>query len=692
MYQTTDYYRKAIDGNKRGTFRAEIHVNGVLLDPDAIKEMSHTSYIVPDGIGIGNAMSSVLKITAQTENMFENAELGVGIIMEMKPQREYIPIGRFVVETVERNEDTITVTAYDNIKRMDVPYVSRLKYPAALFEVAQEICASSGVMINPDVTFPDMEIPKAISGTCREAIAKAAEYMGCNVVADRNGDIDFRWFSQAPLTIDPEYRHYSFEKQENDYTLGSIVCITGDTTTITSGEGKGISISDPDMTQDRLDELREKLTITYRGGKCAFLGDPAIEVGDIITITDLSGNGYQVPVMEMTTTFDGGIKQEITAFAETDTQVELNSGVSITKRLIGIEKSLDGIVATVGREYATREYLQAQLKIAADEISSTVSQSLDGETLVSKINQTAKEIIINASKINLQGYATFTDLEGGGKCTINGANITAGTIMSQNYLKKDKDGNIIYDNNGEAVATGEGTMMDLESGRTTFSGKYNYAWLDKPSEEHNGAIDMESGRIRVYDRNADAFLYISYEGISTTVDANEASGVLDYRSDLFGDSAQGNQYKGVTLLTKGSPAAMASKISDVIIAPHMEDKANGNKITVTTRDNGNAAINYGQRAYDGTLKRFTNASGMEFSCDPDDPTVYINDGDGNRGKGNIVAANLPKAVKGAKAVMDDAGRITRLSCTMEDGSRETVDVSYNDAGDIARVGDTTITY
>lgn len=60
----------------------------------------------------------------------------------------------------------------------------------------------------------------------------------------------------------------------------------------------------------------------------------------------------------------------------------------------------------------------------ADNIALKVSK--DG--IISAINQSAESVTIDASKINLSGYVTVTDLSTGGRTTIDGSNITTGSI------------------------------------------------------------------------------------------------------------------------------------------------------------------------------------------------------------------------------------------------------------------------
>lgn len=71
----------------------------------------------------------------------------------------------------------------------------------------------------------------------------------------------------------------------------------------------------------------------------------------------------------------------------------------------------------------------AEFSVKEGEIQSKVSSSdYNGNTIASMINQTATTVQISASKINLNGYVTVTDLSTSGSTTINGSNITTGTI------------------------------------------------------------------------------------------------------------------------------------------------------------------------------------------------------------------------------------------------------------------------
>lgn len=70
----------------------------------------------------------------------------------------------------------------------------------------------------------------------------------------------------------------------------------------------------------------------------------------------------------------------------------------------------------------------AQIKVETDQIKQTVSEKVDGNKIISFINQSPETVKILASKLELTGYATFYALGTEGQTVINGANISTGNI------------------------------------------------------------------------------------------------------------------------------------------------------------------------------------------------------------------------------------------------------------------------
>lgn len=117
-----------------------------------------------------------------------------------------------------------------------------------------------------------------------------------------------------------------------------------------------------------------------------------------------------------------------------------------------IAQTSNSITLGVSKKLNDYYYTKSEIDITNKEIKSTVSEKVGNDEVISKINQSAEKIQISATKLDLEGYATFSDLSTSGKTTINGDNITTGTIKSKNYA---------VDENGNATA---GTQINLTNG------------------------------------------------------------------------------------------------------------------------------------------------------------------------------------------------------------------------------------
>ena len=75
-----------------------------------------------------------------------------------------------------------------------------------------------------------------------------------------------------------------------------------------------------------------------------------------------------------------------------------------------------------------QKWANIQVKKDLGEISIEVGKKVDNDNVISAINLSPEQATIQAQKLNLQGYITATDLAGTGTTTINGSNITTGTL------------------------------------------------------------------------------------------------------------------------------------------------------------------------------------------------------------------------------------------------------------------------
>lgn len=145
-------------------------------------------------------------------------------------------------------------------------------------------------------------------------------------------------------------------------------------------------------------------------------------------------------------------------------------------------------------EYATLKTMESRLTMTADSITSTVSQKVGKDEIISSINQSAESIKINANKVNITGFVTFNNLKNSGETTINGSNITTGKIH-------DANNNMVLD-----LSTGAITAKKLSVISTYFTLMDNgYCYWGGIT---GSKIGIENGIIKAYWSNKPTGAYI----------------------------------------------------------------------------------------------------------------------------------------------------------------------------------------
>lgn len=179
------------------------------------------------------------------------------------------------------------------------------------------------------------------------------------------------------------------------------------------------------------------------------------------------------------------INQKLTGYSTTE---EMNSAINIKS---------NEITSSVSKTYSTKQELttaKSEIKQTTDSITSTVSKKVGNNEVISKINQSAETVTINANKVNLSGYVTVSNLKTAGKTTINGSNITTGTIdaskatITNINASNIKSGTI----SGRAISGGSITGTTITNGNN-FKVDANGNMSCSNATIKNGKIELQSG-------------------------------------------------------------------------------------------------------------------------------------------------------------------------------------------------------
>ena len=315
MYtKVSDNFGNRIMGDGR-TFRARITCD----DSVDMKCIAGTG---TSTLEIGCASSTQLDITMiQPDISLTGREflLEIGLMLD-DDSIEYVKMGYFMAQKPTVDDGRITFTAYDRMAyKMSGYYLSNLLYPCDISEVCAEIETLTGIRMKNAPS--GINISKNFDGyTYRQAVGFIAGLTGKFATFDRNGVLDFRWYTTTDYSVGLNRSFDDVVVQENMFQVGYISCAVDENSTIKSGQGlTGIATSNFLMTQEILDGLYAKLKdMSYHPTTCSFAGDMRLELGDIVQVLSRDGKAYPVPVMSLDFSYDGGLITAIGSYGSTE--------------------------------------------------------------------------------------------------------------------------------------------------------------------------------------------------------------------------------------------------------------------------------------------------------------------------------------------------------------------------------------
>lgn len=316
MYQSTKAFDNLIQQDSR-TFKCLVTCDDVSIEN--IKSVKFTGGSEgEDDFSLGSTVSQYVSITMSCAGAIEGKEFLLQIGMDIDSVEEYVPIGYFTAGKPSKNEEQIEFTAYDRMTQTERPFsidgtttdtISILKRIEKITKVPVVTSGLSSI---------SMSVPKGYS--CREVLSYIAQMYAGFAVCNRQGQIEIHTYEDNKYTIGTGRYWDNFEHNDYLFTVDRLTCYTGqdkdgNSISISSGSGaRTISFSNPFMTQGILDGAFQKLkSFSYMPGTLKMLGDPRLDVWDIITVEDLSGESYKVPVAKLEWEYDGGLTYSIEA-------------------------------------------------------------------------------------------------------------------------------------------------------------------------------------------------------------------------------------------------------------------------------------------------------------------------------------------------------------------------------------------
>lgn len=445
MRNTSSAYKKQIKGIRE--FCTKIIINyadgstQTLTDLQDFKQLkfvdecSGSSEFELGAAVIGEALITLNNRTGKFDGKnFYGAHISAyaGILVNGKP--ELLEMGHYIVDEPVSPGISIALTAYDNMILLEKAYVPGITYPATLGNIAKDICAQCGVILEssdfPRNSYVVESAPE--NATCREVLAAAAQLAGCFAKARANGRIAIAWYAAASsLTVDT-LRNKSI--CTDDVTITGITASKGESTAQAGTDGYRLSIIDnilleESKIQETANYLASKLVgLSFRPLSVSCQSDPSIEAGDRITIKD--GDATYATVVT-STAFAVLEAQKVACNAASPT---VNAGKRLSetsKAIIANRKYTDEAMEHERTERETAlEDLNKQLAEASG-MYTTAQKQADGST----IYYTHDKPELKDSKIVWKLTATALGIStDGGKTYPIGLDVSGTAILNRIYV------------------------------------------------------------------------------------------------------------------------------------------------------------------------------------------------------------------------------------------------------------------
>lgn len=366
------------------------------------------------------------------------------------------------------------------------------------------------------------------------------------------------FFESAPYRTTTSYDGTYWQATDNNWLMSGVTQLTEGWAHVEVGASKRIEVAVPLI--ESLDSSKT-YTLMFEWRNITVTGGPNLYARNYPNNCQFTKNTYNCSWNTSSPT--SGVKYvsmtvDTTAKAQAwqaaiDLGMANGSGVSFVGdlRLSLYEGEYSGPYKPYSGDvlYAT----QAELKVTADGISSEVSKKVGNNEIISKINQSAETVKIQASKVEITGDAVFSAINNDtGTTKISGGKIDATSITI----------------GGSSLAT----QADVDSievgGRNLFknSASLETVWSMESATVADGVATITkaaSGNSRFYQMPANGYWsWVAGETYTVSIDAKGDNDGCILR--LYPHSTTGAGYKEVTLTTEWARYAYTFTVATAV--------------------------------------------------------------------------------------------------------------------------------
>ena len=328
------------------TIKGKVDINGIELTGDTIIDFTIESSMGSNTLpSIGGVVSNVLNIKLLDDSNLPQVLIGVPIIpyvaidMDGLGTYEWVKLGEFYADPsdVVKTKQTISITAFDIMVKFDsISYETTLEFPQPLENVITDIQTTYGLSFATfDFASYGIIINTKPEGTMRQILGWIASLLTKNASIDENGDITFKYISTSGFAFNAN-NYITFNLLSDSIIEFTQLQIKKQTETITFGNASGFALNFENPLIENNTDLEvvynREFPLSYYAYDMKTQGFPHLQVGDIVSFTDVFLNTRDLIITSHTLSFSGGLssafKVEAPKVAVTNTTP--SSGSTVT--------------------------------------------------------------------------------------------------------------------------------------------------------------------------------------------------------------------------------------------------------------------------------------------------------------------------------------------------------------------------
>lgn len=419
MQNTTANYKLEINKPSR-EFECKITIGNNIYNNDELVNLTLEHTQPQEGFSIGDTISQSLDLTLLNRGdiIYSTSQIKVEIGLKIGSTIEYILMGIFNIDDIEKTDYTTKFTAYDNMIKFETPYFSSLGDKPTLKQVVNELSKITGIEFIGSL--PNYTVSKLEGFTCREVLSYVASICGGNAVITRDGKFTIKSLSEIKKSIDGN-NYFDYKREEVKYKIGKISCQIDENNILYKGstgtDSMELGFENPWVTETILNDLYNRLNgLSYLGYSMKWQGDLSLDPYDIVTVTDIKNVIRKIPILSQKISYTGGLTSEIGAKGESKNKNSFSSSGSTSNKVNRVVMEQAVIKEALINKANIRDLEASNAKIENLQVkAASIESAIIGVAYISDltaINANIQNLIAADAKINtaLINKADITEL------------------------------------------------------------------------------------------------------------------------------------------------------------------------------------------------------------------------------------------------------------------------------------------